>query len=92
MDPNVPVVDLRTVDEQIALSLQTERLVPSLSAVLGALATALAVIGLYGVIAYIVALRSVSACASVRCGTGIVDNPYVIALTSELLVIRPERA
>lgn len=57
LDPNIPVVDLRTLDEQIGLSLKTERLVASLSAVFGALATALAVIGFYGVMAYIVARR-----------------------------------
>ena len=57
LDPNVSVVDLRTVDEQIGRSLKTERLVAGLSVVFGALATALAVIGLYGVMAYIVARR-----------------------------------
>ncbi len=57
-DPHVPVVDLQTVDEQIGFSLRTERLVASLSAVFGGLATLLAVIGLYGVMAYAVARRT----------------------------------
>ena len=57
LDPNLPLVDMRTIGEQIGLSLKTERLVASLSAVFGALATALAVIGLHGVMAYSVARR-----------------------------------
>lgn len=57
-DPHVPVADLQTVNEQIAFSLRTERLVASLSAVFGGLATLLAAIGLYGVMAYTVARRT----------------------------------
>jgi predicted permease len=57
-DPHVPVVDLQTVDEQIGFSLRTERLVASLSGVFGGLATLLAVIGLYGVMAYVVMRRT----------------------------------
>ncbi len=57
-DPNVPAVDLEVMDDQIGASLRTERLVASLSAVFGGLATLLAVIGLYGVMAYAVARRT----------------------------------
>jgi predicted permease len=57
-DPHVPVVDLQTVNEQIRFSLRTERLVASLSGVFGGLATLLAVIGLYGVMAYVVQRRT----------------------------------
>jgi len=57
LDPNVPVVDMRTIEDQIGLSLTTERLVASLSSLFGLLATALAVIGLYGAMAYSVATR-----------------------------------
>src|SRR5215469_10889737 len=57
-DPHVPIVALRSVDEQIDLSLRTERLVASLSAVFGGLALLLAVVGLYGVMAYTVTRRT----------------------------------
>ena len=57
-DSHVPVVDLQTVDELIGFSLRTERLVASLSAVFGGLATLLAAIGLYGVMAYTVVRRT----------------------------------
>jgi predicted permease len=57
-DPHVPVVGLQTVNEQIGFSLRTERLVASLSAVFGGLATLLAAIGLYGVMAYTVTRRT----------------------------------
>src|SRR5260370_827533 len=55
MDPNVPVYAMRTTEVTINESLSTERMIASLSAVFGFLATLLAVIGLYGVMAYTVA-------------------------------------
>jgi predicted permease len=58
MDPNLPVYGMRTTDVQINNSLSTERMIASLSAVFGFLATLLAVIGLYGVMAYTVAQRT----------------------------------
>ena len=57
-DTHVPVVGLETMNEQINSSLRTERLVASLSSVFGGLATFLAVIGLYGVMAHAVMRRT----------------------------------
>jgi predicted permease len=58
MDSNLPIYAMRTTEAQINNSLSTERMIASLSAVFGFLATLLAVIGLYGVMAYTVAQRT----------------------------------
>jgi predicted permease len=58
IDPNVPLFGVNTVDEEIDRTLTTDRLVASLSTAFGALATLLALVGLYGVMAYTVARRT----------------------------------
>lgn len=57
--PNIPVVDLKWMRTQVEESVYLERLVASLAVSFGLLATLLAVVGLYGVIAYMVARRTV---------------------------------
>ena len=58
MDPALPVNDLKTMRAQIRESLFVERMVAALSAAFGVLATLLAALGLYGVMAFAVALRT----------------------------------
>jgi len=56
--PALPITGMKTLTRQLDESLVTERMVAALSSVFGALATVLAIIGLYGVMAYMVTRRS----------------------------------
>jgi predicted permease len=58
VDSSVPVDEMRTLDHQMEVSLLTERLLATLSSVFGFLATLLAALGLYGVMAFMVTRRT----------------------------------
>jgi predicted permease len=57
-DESLPLYELRTLDQQVDRSLIAERMVASLSVAFGVVASALAAIGLYGVMAFTVARRA----------------------------------
>jgi predicted permease len=57
VDPDLPLVNVRTQDEQIEADLQEERIFVTLTSGFGLLALALACVGIYGIMAYSVANR-----------------------------------
>ncbi len=58
LDASMPVYEMKTLSSQLDETLMTERLIALLSAGFGMLATVLATIGLYGVMAFAVARRT----------------------------------
>jgi predicted permease len=84
-DPHVPVVDLETMNEQIGFSLRTERLVASLSGVFGGLATLIAVIGLYGVMAYVVMRRTRE--IGIRIALGALRSNVIAMVMREVFIL-----
>ncbi len=85
LDANVPVVQMLTLEKQMEISLMTERLVASLSTAFALLATVLAGVGLYGVMAYTVARRTRE--IGIRMALGAFSGSVIWLVMREVLVL-----
>jgi putative ABC transport system permease protein len=85
LDASLPIYQLKTLEGQLDETLLTERLIALLSAGFGFLATLLAIIGLYGVMAFIVARRTKE--LGLRMALGAQRHSVVWLVMKEVLIL-----
>jgi predicted permease len=83
IDANLPIERLTTMDARISESIYTERTMAILAVAFGVLATALAAVGLYGVVAYSVTRRTRE--FGIRLVLGAVPRSLLRMLVREIL-------
>jgi predicted permease len=85
LDPAMPVFELKTLGAQLDETLMAERLIAALSAAFGILATLLAAIGLYGVMAFAVERRTKE--LGLRMALGAAQSSVVWMVMREVLLL-----
>jgi len=84
-DAGLPVIGMRTMQAQVDRFLVSERLIAMLSGVFGLLATVLAAIGLYGVMAYAVTRRTRE--IGIRMALGAAGGDVIWLVMKEVLLL-----
>ena len=85
LDPNLVVSDMRTLDDQLNMRLANERLLSFLSAGLALLASLLAVVGLHGVLAFVVTRRTRE--IGIRMALGAEQSRVLLLVMREMLLV-----
>lgn len=84
-DSNLVIFDMRTMDEQLDMRLANERMLSFLSGGFALLATILAVVGLHGVLAFVVARRTRE--IGIRMALGARQGTVVRLVMGETLIV-----
>src|SRR5271165_628043 len=85
LDPAVAVFDMKTMQVRIDNTIYTDRLIATLAGAFGVLATLLAAIGLYGVIAFMVARRTTE--IGIRMALGAVEGDVLRMVMREVALL-----
>jgi predicted permease len=85
LDSAMPVFEMKTLESQLDETLMTERLIAALSTAFGGLATILAAVGLYGVLAFLVTRRTKE--IGVRMALGARQGAVVWLVMREVFVL-----
>jgi predicted permease len=86
VDGNLPISDVRTMEEQIAGSMPDDRLIAQLSAFFGLVAVSLSCIGIYGLMSYLVTRRTNEIGIRMALGAGRVNMLWLVMRESTLLL------
>jgi ABC-type antimicrobial peptide transport system permease subunit len=87
IDRNVPVAEMRTQEEQIRMTLGTERMFAQVVGSFGLIAALLAAIGLYGVMAYTVTRRTSEIGIRLALGADCGDVQWMVLRESLWMVV-----
>ncbi len=85
LDPTLPLFEIRTLSEELDAVLVRERLIATLTSTFGALALALAGVGLYGLLAFTIAQRTAE--MGVRIALGAKRGDVVLMVMREALTL-----
>ncbi len=85
VDPNLVISDMRTLNDQLNMRISNERMLSFLSVGLALLATLLAVVGLHGVLAFVVMRRTRE--IGIRLALGAQAGNVILLVVREMLLV-----